>query len=181
MDEIGLMIDLHLAGERQGPGSAAATRRAIELAGLDAAKPLAIADLGCGTGASALQLAEELDAHVTAVDFSSDFIAALETAAGQAGLSESIDARVASIDDLPFAEAAFDAIWSEGAIYNIGFEQGVRDWRRYLKPGGVLAVSEITWLTAERPAELEVFWREAYPEIATASQKFEVLERHGYS
>ena len=37
---------------------------------------------------------------------------------------------------------ALDLIWSEGAIYNIGFEQGVRDWRPFLKEGGVLVASE---------------------------------------
>ena len=63
----------------------------------------------------------------------------------------------------------------------MGFAAGVRTWREFLKTGGVLAVSEITWLTDQRPAELEAHWAEEYPEIATASTKIAVLESAGYS
>lgn len=84
------------------------------------------------------------------------------------------------MDDLTFEESSLDAIWSESAIYNMGFERGVTSWRRYLRPGGILAVSEITWLTQRRPAELENHWSSEYPEIATASAKLAVLEAAGY-
>ena len=82
---------------------------------------------------------------------------------------------------LPFDEAAFDAIWSEGAIYNIGFENGIKTLRRFLKPGGVLAVSELTWLTRERPPELEQYWTRQYAEVDTAAAKMALLEKYGYA
>ena len=53
----------------------------------------------------------------------------------------------------------------------MGFANGIRAWRRLLKPGGVLAVSELTWLKRERPAELTQHWMRAYPELDTASAK----------
>jgi SAM-dependent methyltransferase len=59
------------------------------------------------------------------------------------------------METLPFTEGEFDVIWSEGAVYNMGFEAGVSAWRRFLKPGGKLIVSEITWLSATRPPELQ--------------------------
>jgi SAM-dependent methyltransferase len=74
----------------------------------------------------------------------------------------------------------FDVIWSEGAIYNMGFAAGVSAWRRFLKPGGKLIVSEITWLTADRPAELQSHRDAEYPEIDVASAKIGILERQGY-
>jgi ubiquinone/menaquinone biosynthesis C-methylase UbiE len=74
---------------------------------------------------------------------------------------------------LPFNDEEYDVIWSEGAIYNIGFEKGVKDWKRFLKTGGMMVVSEITWLTAERPSELQEYWKNEYPEIDTASSKIE--------
>ncbi len=37
------------------------------------------------------------------------------------------------MDALPFAAGSPDAIWSEGAIYNMGFESGVRQWHRFLR------------------------------------------------
>lgn len=87
----------------------------------------------------------------------------------------------ASLDTLPFGASSLDAIWSEGAIYNMGFESGKRRWRRFLKRGGNLAISELTWLTASRPAELEAYWGTQYAEVGTPPSKLAVLERNGYA
>ncbi|MBN2828563.1 MAG: SAM-dependent methyltransferase, partial [Tissierellales bacterium] len=73
-----------------------------------------------------------------------------------------------------------DLIWSEGAIYNIGFERGLREWRRYLKPGGYLAVTEASWFTEERPDEIDRFWKDAYPGIDTIPAKVAQLQQAGY-
>ena len=178
---LSLLIDLHRRQERQGPGGVAETARAIELAALDDSEPLAVADIGCGTGASSLQLASVLNANIAAVDFLPDFIEELDKRAAEAGLSDHIDTQVANMEALTFEEESLDLIWSEGAIYNMGFEKGVNEWRRFLRPGGRLVVSEITWLTDERPAELQAFWDSGYPEIATASEKIAVLEKAGYT
>ena len=158
MDDLALLIDLHRHGERQGPGSPSDTRLAVKLSGLVGTNGLSIADLGCGTGASTLVLAQELDTTVVAVDIVEDFLRTLENKADRMGLGDRITTRTASMAALPFDDAAFDAIWSEGAIYNNGFENGIGTLRRFLKPGGILAVSELTWLTRERPAELESYW-----------------------
>ncbi|MEM8617593.1 MAG: class I SAM-dependent methyltransferase, partial [Pseudomonadota bacterium] len=176
-----MLIDLHIGGHRQGPGGDDETRRAIELSGLKDKQGLHIADIGCGTGASTLVLAEELDAQVEAVDFLPLFLEKLEAEAQGQGVSDRITTHAISMDALPFVEASLDAIWSEGAIYNIGFENGVRAWRHYLKPGGILAVSELTWLTDKRPAELDQHWAQEYPEVATASAKMAILETNGYT
>jgi len=57
------------------------------------------------------------------------------------------------MDSLAFGDEELDLLWSEGAIYNIGFERGVSEWRRFLKPGGTIAVSEASWFTPTRPVE----------------------------
>ena len=181
MDDLQLLIDLHKSGPRQGPGGDRETRLSVALSGLNRASDLKIADIGCGTGASTLVLARELDAHITAVDFLPEFLARLEDAARRAGLSDRITTLSASMESLPFAESAYDAIWSEGAIYNMGFAAGITAWRRYLKPGGVLAVSELTWLTDQRPEELQMHWVREYSEVGTASSKIATLERLGFS
>jgi len=181
MDDFTLLIDLHKSGQRQGPGSDADTERALGLTNLDRAAPLKIADIGCGTGASTLCLARLLNAQITAVDFLQDFLDLLEERASNAGLADSISTLCCSMDELPFEDDQFDVLWSEGAIYNIGFQKGVAAWRRFLKPGGVLVASEITWLTDTRPAELQSHWDTEYPEINVASAKIKVLEKNGYS
>jgi SAM-dependent methyltransferase len=58
-------------------------------------------------------------------------------------------------DNLPFQNEEFDLIWCEGAIYNIGFERGLNEWRKYLKKDGFIAVTDASWTTEERPPEIE--------------------------
>jgi SAM-dependent methyltransferase len=181
MDELTLLTALHAPGDRQGPGGDAETRLAITLSGLRQQQGLRIADIGCGTGASTRVLARELDAVVTAVDFLPAFLARLEEIAVAEGLGGRIETLAAPMEELPFEDAAFDALWAEGAIYNMGFAKGLRAWRRFLKPGGILAVSELTWLTAERPAELTQHWAGEYAEVDTAAAKLRVLEENGFS
>ena len=180
MDELSLLVDLHREAKRQGPGGDDETRLAITLSGLSGRKGLKIADIGCGTGASTLVLAKTLDASVTAVDFLPDFLHDLDIAAARENLDQRIETLAASMDALPFEAQSFDAIWSEGAIYNIGFANGIKAWRRFLKPDGILAVSELTWLTQARPAELEQHWNREYPEVDTASAKMAILEENGF-
>jgi len=178
--ELQLLVDLHKRAERQGPGGEVETRQALTLAGLDKSRPLKIADIGCGTGASTIQLAKELNAEITAVDFLPEFLEELQAQAEEHGVAERVTTLSCSMDALPFADEEFDVIWSEGAIYNMGFEAGVSAWRCFLKPGGKLIVSEITWLGATRPPELQSHWEKEYPEVDVASAKIGILERHGY-
>jgi ubiquinone/menaquinone biosynthesis C-methylase UbiE len=181
MDDLALLFDLHKRAKRQGPGGEDQTGKAVDLAGLSPSEPLKIADIGCGTGASTMQLARALNARITAVDFSSDFLEVLEADTEEAGLSERIKSLLCSMETLPFEDEEYDVFWSEGAVYNMGFENGVNSWRHFLRPGGLLVVSEITWTTGDRPSEVQKFWESAYPEIATAADKISVLERSGYS
>lgn len=181
MEDYRLLIDLHKRSRRQGPGGDAETEAAVRLARIDRDAALKVADIGCGTGASTLVLARLLNARITAVDFIGDFLEVLEDRAEREGLSGKITTVTCSMDQLPFEDESFDVIWSEGAIYSMGFENGVSQWRRFLKKGGLLVVSEITWTTASRPLEIQTHWDKEYPEIDLTSSKTAVLEKHGYS
>jgi ubiquinone/menaquinone biosynthesis C-methylase UbiE len=181
VEQYKLLIDLHKGAKRQGPGGDEETEKALNLAMLDRDAPLRIADIGCGTGASALTLARLLNARITAVDFLQDFLDVLQSKAETEGLSNKITPICCSMENLPFENEEFDVIWSEGAIYNIGFEKGVVDWNRYLKPGGLLVASEITWITDTRPSALQKYWESEYPEIDMPSAKIKILEKNGYS
>ena len=182
MNDVKLLIDLHLRHNRQGPGSEKETLRAIDIANLVSAKDqLEIADIGCGSGASTIVLAQNLNAKITAIDLFSEFLTKLERNAQSQGIDSKIDTLNCSMDALPFEKEKFDVIWSEGAIYNIGFANGVRYLEQFIKPKGYLIVSEITWTTNRRPKEIEDHWKKEYGEIGTAASKFAVLEANGFS
>ena len=180
MDELTLLSKLHGSNHRQGPGSDAATRLALTLSGIDKSRRLKVADIGCGTGAQTLTLAQELTGEIVAVDLLPAFLDRLQETVSHRHLSADITPLCASMDNLPFAAEEFDLLWSEGVIYHIGFRRGIALWKPFLKPGGILAVSEISWTTLQRPRPIQDFWTQAYPEIDTASGKIKALEEAGY-
>jgi len=180
MTELEYIIDLHKDSNRQGPGSKEETLRALSFIKLPDNRQLKITDIGCGTGAQTITLAQNTNSQITAVDLFPAFLDKLCENSEKLGLSNKIITLEKSMDQLSFMAEEFDMIWSEGAIYNIGFENGLKKWNTFLKPGGFLAISEITWIQPQRPAEIESFWKQEYPEINTAQHKIEILEEHGF-
>jgi SAM-dependent methyltransferase len=181
MTDLELLVDLHLDGERQGPGSIDVTKKAMQYLRIEENKKYRIADIGCGTGAQTITLAKNLQGHIIAVDLFPEFLRKLKIKSKAENIDEKITIKEMSMESLNFKENEFDIIWSEGAIYNIGFENGIKQWKKYLKPGGFLAVSEITWITNKRPLEIERHWNKEYPEIDSASNKIKILEENGYT
>ncbi len=179
MTELEYIIDLHKDSNRQGPGSKEETLRALSFTKLPQNRQVKIADIGCGTGAQTITLAQNTNSHITAVDLFPAFLDELNRRSEKLGLSGNITTIEKSMDQLPFKNEEFDIIWSEGAIYNIGFANGVEQWKRFLKRGGYLAVSEMTWIQLQRPDKIEAFWMREYPEIDTASIKIGILEENG--
>ncbi len=169
---------IHRDLPREGPGSDEATRQALAMLPDLPAAPR-ILDVGCGPGAQTVVLARESGGLVTAVDNHQPFLDDLARRAAQAGVSERIQPLNASMFDLDFTEP-FDLIWSEGAIYIIGFERGLRQWRSLLKPGGFVAVTDLTWLKPNPPAEVAAFWQTECPELATIEENQGRLTAAGY-
>ena len=174
-----LLVDLHQDAQRQGPGGEEQTRLAITVSGLKKSRELKIADIGCGSGAATFVLAKTLGAHITAVDICPEFLNKLAEATSRIGVADHVVTRTESMEQPSFAEEELDAIWSEDAIYNMGFAEGIEAWRKYLKSGGILAVSELTWLTEERPEELQAYWDREYPKVDTASATVIILPGKG--
>lgn len=179
--ELELITDLFGRNPRQGPGSDAATKKALDLSGIDLNKTLNILDLGCGAGAQTIALARFTKGNITAVDLSEHLLKLLDKKISDFGLTDRIKTLKASMDQLLFESSeTFDLIWSEGAIYNIGFEEGIRYLKSFLKPGGFMALSEISWLSSKRPDTLEKYWNDYYPGIDIISGNTVKLEKHGY-
>jgi SAM-dependent methyltransferase len=163
---------------REAPGSEEATLQAFALLPDLPSAPF-ILDIGCGPGAQTLTLARASLANITAVDTHQPFLDDLASRATLAGVAERIQPVNASMFDLHF-DQHFDVIWSEGAIYIIGFEEGLRQWRGLLKPGGYVAVTELSWLKPDPPDEVLRFWQEGYPGMGTIEQNLARLAAAGY-
>ncbi|MDW7672290.1 MAG: class I SAM-dependent methyltransferase [Bacillota bacterium] len=76
------------------------------------------------------------------------FIHTLNETAGTQGIAHRVQGQVADMFRMPFAPESFDLIWSEGAIYIIGFQRGLQEWKALLKPGGALICSGRSICTA---------------------------------
>ena len=165
--------------ERQGPGSPEETLKALGY--IDPLNEDShIADIGCGTGGQTMLLAQNVPGRITGIDLFPRFIALFKANALKFGFEDRVHGIVGDMNNLPFQEEELDLIWSEGAIYNIGFERGITEWRKFLKPGGFLAVTEASWFTENRPVEINDFWMDAYPEIDTIPLKVVQMQKAGY-
>jgi len=180
VDLLELIIEYHKDNERQGPGSEEATLKALSYIP-DLNEKSKILDIGCGTGGQTITLAKNTDAQITAIDMLPQFLEKLMQKVKENNLIDRITAKEMLMDRLTFDEKSFDVIWSEGAIYNIGFEKGLSLWSKYLKDNGYIAVSEISWLTDTRPEEIEQYWVNEYSEIDTIENKLSVIEKCGYT
>ncbi len=165
--------------ERQGPGSPEVTLQALNFVD-NLTEKSSIADVGCGTGGQTMVLAQNTPGKITGIDLSPEYIAKLNKKAELLNLQDKVKGIDGSMENLPFQEDEFDLIWSEGAIYHIGYERGLKEWRKFLKKGGYIALSENTWFTDERPVEIQKFWQKAYPEIDTIPNKVAQMQKAGY-
>lgn len=176
-----LFLDLYNRVFRHGPGDDAATRRALNcVRGLLPEAAMA-ADFGAGCGAASLLLASELPkARIFAIDIDARALGALHEKAAGLGYASRISPIHASMTAPPFRSETFDLIWSEGAVYIAGFEAGLRQWRSLLKPGGCVAVTEVSWTSEHRPSEVVAYWAAEYPAIAGVDDNIAALGRAGY-
>lgn len=154
--EFDLLIESHLGLERQGPGSAEMTIKALSfIKNLDSNSM--IADIGCGSGAQTMVLAENIDGHITGIDMIPDFINIFNDAAIKHIFFDRVQGIVGDALKLPFDKEEFDLIWSEGMIDSLGFEKTLSYWNGFLKTDGYIAVTSPSWLTTEKPAEVPYF------------------------
>jgi ubiquinone/menaquinone biosynthesis C-methylase UbiE len=165
--------------ERQGPGSPEVTIKALSFTD-NLTADSRIADIGCGTGGQTMVLARHTSGRITGVDLFPSFIDLFNLNVKKSELQDRVNGIVGSMENLPFQNEELDMIWSEGAIYNIGFRRGLNEWHKFLKTGGYIAVSEASWFTDERPVEIDKFWRDAYPGIDTVSNKVAQMQNAGY-
>ncbi|MCF8331400.1 MAG: class I SAM-dependent methyltransferase [Bacteroidales bacterium] len=177
--DLEIIVEYFSMLKRQGPGSTEQTHKALSFVeNLD--NNSKIVDLGCGTGAPTMDLAKHVPGKITGIDLFSKFIHLFNRNAESLNLQHKVKGETGTMEELPFEKEELDLIWSEGAIYNIGFKRGMNDWREFLKPGAYIAVTEACWFTNEQPKEIRDFWLDAYPEIDTIPNKLQQMQDAGF-
>lgn len=173
-----IFFEIHKDLPREGPGRDEYTRRAFQmLPHLDRPR---ILDIGCGPGGPTMELARLSKGHVIGLDIHQPYLDKLKGKIGEGGVSDRMEAIHRSMFEMDFPQGNFDIIWAEGAIWIIGFERGLKDWRRFIKHKGFLVVHEMTWLQPDAPQEILDYWRKTYPGIKTIPETLGVIPRYGY-
>jgi len=179
MDLWEIFFDIFDPLPRQGPGNNESTRKAYSMLP-DLPPSPRILDVGCGTGIQTIELARISGGKVTGVDNHQHFLDVLKRNAMDAGVSERVEAVEGDMFKLEYPDERFDIIWTEGAIYIMGFERALMEWKRMLKPGGYIVASDATWFSKGAPEEVKAFWDSEYPEMTSVEEKLLMIRNCGY-
>jgi SAM-dependent methyltransferase len=96
-------------------------------------------EIGAGTGYFSLNLLKQgILTHVTCTDVSPGMLETLSSSAQRLGLD--VDTAMCDAEALPFENDSFDVVFGHAVLHHIpDLPQAFREFRRVLKPGGVIA------------------------------------------
>ena len=116
------------------------TRKAFQM--LPKLEKPRILDVGCGSGVPTIELAKLSDGEIIGIDIKQSSLDELERKIEEEGFSGRVKAMKCSLVEMDFPDESFHILWAEGSIWVIGFEKGLQEWRRLLKPNGFLVVHD---------------------------------------
>ncbi len=177
--EWNVFFEVHSGLPRENPGDDETTKKAYQTLSNLPEHPR-ILDVGCGSGAQTVALAKLSRGQITALDNYQPFLEDLKWKAKAEGVSDRIQAVNGDMCALDYAANSFDVIWAEGSIFVIGFEKGLRDWKRLLTGNGYLVASEVSWFKREAPEEIRKFFAEVYPQMKTVEENLAIARKTGY-
>ena len=131
------------------------TRRAFQM--LPKIENPRILDIGCGSGVPTIELANLSDGEIVGIDTNQSLLAELNRKVEEAGLSGRVKTVACSLFDIDFPDESFDIIWAEGSIWIIGFERGLKEWRRLLKPKGFLVIHDEIKTVASKLRKIPIY------------------------
>ncbi|GGM41076.1 methyltransferase type 11 [Paraliobacillus quinghaiensis] len=176
-----IFFEIHKDIPREGPGDNQSTKKAYEILKEIPSNPN-ILDIGCGPGMQTIELAKHTDGNIYALDTQKQFLDRLNENAQENKVNHKIKTIQGSMFNLGeyFEENELDLIWSEEAIFIIGFEEGLKKWKPFLKKDGYLVVSEVSWIEENIPKEIKDFWESDYPSIHHIEGNIELVKKCGY-
>lgn len=174
-----IFFEVHSELPRENPGDDESTKKAYLMLRNLPEQPR-ILDVGCGPGAQTVVLAKLSRGRIIALDNHQPFLEELKRKAEAGGVSGRIQAVKGDMCALDYADKSFDVMWAEGSIFVIGFEKGLRDWKRLLTSNGYLVASELSWLKRDAPEEICKFFAEVYPQMKTVEENLTIARKAGY-
>jgi SAM-dependent methyltransferase len=122
------------------------------------ARDATVLDVGGGLGGAARLLAAELGCRVTVLDLTEEYCRVGADLTRRTGLAARVGFRHGDALAMPFAAAAFDVVWAQHSSMNVADKAALYgECRRVLRPGGTLALHEITAGTGT-PVHFPVPW-----------------------
>ena len=179
MEGIEYIYELCEALPRSGPGDNEYTRRAFNTIPHPPKHPC-ILDIGCGQGVQTIELAKISKGQFVALDNHQAFLDILMDKAKTEGVEQAIIPKNISMLDMDFENEIFDIIWSEGALYIIGFHNGLKRCHQLLKPKGYLAVTELVYINPNPPSELVKYLEDEYPDIKHIEGIIKIINKEGF-
>lgn len=176
-----MFLEIHKNIPREGPGDNETTKKVYQsLENLP--KEPKILDVGSGSGMQTVELSQNTEGKVYALDIQQRCINELNSKIIVEKLKDKINVVKGSMFKLEeyFNKESFDVIWAESSVFIIGFENGIKKWKPFLKEDGYLVVSHISWLKPDYPKELKEFWESEYPEIKSVEENRLIIEKLGY-
>jgi ubiquinone/menaquinone biosynthesis C-methylase UbiE len=100
-------------------------------------------EIGCGQGVMTRLLLEQFRAPIVATDFDPDQVTAARKRLRD--IDGEIDFRAVDARDIPFDDAAFDAVFSFGVLHHLmgGWHRAVSEAGRVLTPGGWFVCTDV--------------------------------------
>jgi 2-polyprenyl-3-methyl-5-hydroxy-6-metoxy-1,4-benzoquinol methylase len=149
------------------------------IAGLELAADSEVIDLGCGKGAVAVEIADELGFKVLGIDLFEPFINSARELAVEMEVSALCEFRVGNVLDMAAAVGPRDVVVFAALGDVLGrLDDTVKVIREYVKPGGVMLISDL-FLAAGGSNEFPGFERYAHHSetIALLTSSGDVLLR----
>ncbi len=121
----------------------------IKLTGISKTRKVLMA--GCGSGGTAVYLAEKTGAEVYGIDISGDSIKAAENLASKSQAVKRLYFRTGDAHDLPFKANTFDIVITEFMAFFLR-QKAFDGFYKVLKPNGYIALAELMKDPAVSPA-----------------------------
>ena len=127
--------------------------------------PSRVLEVGCGWGELAEWIQRDTGAEVVAVDLSPRMV--------ELARERGVDARVADVQELPFADGEFDLVVAAWMLYHVpDLDRGLTELARVLRPGGRLVILDMALPTQPQLRRAyEFYFRRVLPWVGRRISK----------